>query len=205
MSISEKLTQIAENEQKVHDAGRQTEQQDFWDNFQNFGNRTYYQNAFYQTAQTTGGWTDETYNPKYPIVCNGTSANCFYYSKIKDAKVEIIMNVVNSIMNGNFFGNSAVQRIPLLTFTETCKINNSFFTNANNLSDLTIGGTIADNFNTQWCPLNKKSIQSVLDHLSRTTTGLTCTFKKTAKESNFTEDEWVTAIAGLSNWSFSFI
>ena len=61
MSIAEKLTTIAENEQKVYDAGAKSEYDKFWDAIQQNGNRTNYQAAgfHYMTA--------ETFRPKYDI------------------------------------------------------------------------------------------------------------------------------------------
>lgn len=60
MSISEKLTTIAENEQKVYEAGAKSEYDKFWDGFQNFGNRTTYDMAFRY-------WGAEYIKPKYKI------------------------------------------------------------------------------------------------------------------------------------------
>ena len=60
MSIAEKLTTIAENEQKVYDSGREMGQGDVWDMVQNFGNRKDYRYAFYQ-------WSGKNFKPKYPM------------------------------------------------------------------------------------------------------------------------------------------
>lgn len=80
MSIAEKLTTIAENEQKVFDAGRrqgdfegytrglvdgyndgaQAEYDAFWDAYQQNGKRTGYYNLF-----AWGGWNGKTFKPKY--------------------------------------------------------------------------------------------------------------------------------------------
>ena len=93
MSIAEKLTTIAENEQKVYDAGYKKGGIDaywggyqngydfgsydrwmsFWDNFQNNGNRVYYACAF-----CGAGWTTETFRPKYNITPVGIADNMFY-------------------------------------------------------------------------------------------------------------------------------
>lgn len=62
MSIADKLTAIAENEQKVYDAGKQSEYDRFWDAAQQFGNRENYQFAF-----SASMWTQETFKPKYQI------------------------------------------------------------------------------------------------------------------------------------------
>lgn len=62
MSIAEKLTTVAENQQNVYDAGKQSEYDRFWDTFQHNGNRTSYEFAF-----GGQGWGPETFKPKYDI------------------------------------------------------------------------------------------------------------------------------------------
>lgn len=62
MSIAEKLLTIAENEQRVYDAGREAEKQDFWNEYQNTHNPTY---CKYQFAGK--GWNYNTFYPKYDI------------------------------------------------------------------------------------------------------------------------------------------
>lgn len=86
MSIAEKLTLIAENQQKVYDnglkAGEQSVYDAFWDTYQEGGNRTHYSYAF-----GGKGWTDETFKPKYDIRCGSTTGICmFAYSKITNLK-----------------------------------------------------------------------------------------------------------------------
>ena len=71
MSIAEKLTAIAENEQKVYEAGKQAEYDAFWDSFQQSGNRTHYGRAF-----SNSPFTKEVFNPKYDLIC--TSANAMF-------------------------------------------------------------------------------------------------------------------------------
>lgn len=66
MSIAEKLTTIAENEQKVYQAGEQAgrnvENEQFWSVFQDNGNRTDYSNAF------KGQWFSPTnFKPVFDI------------------------------------------------------------------------------------------------------------------------------------------
>ena len=62
MSIADKLTQIAENEQAVFDAGKKSEYDTFWDSYQENGNKVAYRLAFFGS-----GWNDTTFHPKYPI------------------------------------------------------------------------------------------------------------------------------------------
>lgn len=61
MSIAEKLTTIAENEQKVYEAGAKSEYDRFWDEFQQNGNRTIYICSF------GAGWNADIWKPKYPM------------------------------------------------------------------------------------------------------------------------------------------
>lgn len=62
MSTANKLTTIAENVQKVYEAGKKAEYDAFWDTFQQNGNRKNYQNAFGSC------FTPEIFKPKYAIV-----------------------------------------------------------------------------------------------------------------------------------------
>ena len=84
MSIAEKLQIIAENEEKVYNAGyekgkaeggdtetaynngfengKQAEYDRFWDSYQQNGKRVLYTNAF-----GGAGWNDETFKPKYDM------------------------------------------------------------------------------------------------------------------------------------------
>ena len=65
MSISEKLQKIAENEQKVYEAGKRAEYDRFWDNYQNLGYRENYAYAF-----AGEGWYPDLFKPKYQFAKN---------------------------------------------------------------------------------------------------------------------------------------
>lgn len=62
MAIADKLQTVAENQQKVYEAGKKAEYDAFWDAYQDYGNRTNYSHAF-----GGGGWTKNTIHIKYPI------------------------------------------------------------------------------------------------------------------------------------------
>ena len=62
MTIAEKLQTIAENEQKVYEAGVKSEYDRFWDIMQANGTRTNYARAFYGE-----GWRTETFLPKLSV------------------------------------------------------------------------------------------------------------------------------------------
>lgn len=70
MSIAEKLTTVAENQQKVFDAGKKSEYDAFWDAYQSNGNRRNYAHAFAGPA-----WGCDVFKPKYPIRFNDVNIN----------------------------------------------------------------------------------------------------------------------------------
>ena len=74
MSIAEKLTTIAENERRVFEAGKKSEYDAFWDNYQQNGNRTNYCSAF------GACWNKDNFKPKYSI--RPTSAYYMFYNNI---------------------------------------------------------------------------------------------------------------------------
>ena len=67
-----------------HENGKIAEQGSFWDTYQQYGMRTGWAYAFYGR-----GWTDETYNPKYPISTSGAFSQMFGYSNITDTVVPL--------------------------------------------------------------------------------------------------------------------
>ena len=108
MSIADKLKEVAQNQQRVYDAGYEKSQDDiehlnaeleqtlygtdsggkshydeFWDVYQNYGKRVTYQYAF---AGDSPGWTEEIFQPKYDIRLTGgyTATSMFWGCPIKD-------------------------------------------------------------------------------------------------------------------------
>lgn len=95
MNVADKLKHVAENMQKVYDAGKAAggytegyeagqrfEHDRFWDVFQQNGNRTNY--ALVQGSVASGHfyhgyWSMNNFYPKYDITPEGTAANVFYY------------------------------------------------------------------------------------------------------------------------------
>lgn len=92
MTIAEKLTTIAENEQRVYkagynagkalnydegyEAGKQAEYDTIWDGIQNNGERSNYYYGF------ANAWTKETFKPKYSVITSAgtTVANAMFYN-----------------------------------------------------------------------------------------------------------------------------
>lgn len=111
MSVAEKLTTIAENQQKVYDAGynkgkaeggdteaayqegltagikqgKEAEWSAFWDAYQENGNRTNYGGAF-----TGSGWNSITFRPKYDIVLAATTSGSAFNNFGESTGVDLV-------------------------------------------------------------------------------------------------------------------
>lgn len=140
MTIAEKLTKIAENEQKVYDAGyargyddgeivgggsydegfedgKKAEYDAFWDAFQSDkGNPHNYQYTFCNYA-----WNDETFKPKYDLVfgIGYTGTNAFWGSHITNIaesleKLGCKMDTTLCGYMSSMFQGSQTKRIPEL-------------------------------------------------------------------------------------------
>jgi len=154
MSIADKLTQIAENEQKVYEAGQQAEYDRFWDEYQR-KTRTSWDYAFYGI-----GWNDETYKPKHPIV--GSIPSTFRGGKFTNTLVQIV--VTGSTANA--FNSSDVATIPSIDLTEATSTA-TCFNNASKLVDVTFVGTIPTTVNLQFASgLSVASMKSAILHLA---------------------------------------
>lgn len=213
MSISEKLQTIAENEQRVYEAGKaygetvgkKAQYDEFWDSYQQNGNRGDYTSAFYSL-----GWNEVTYNPKYPIVAAaGRNADSiFSWSRVVDTKVTV--DVSKCTITVNTFNNASyLVTIRKFVVSEITQYSSSF-TGCRSLENLTIEGIIGQNglnFKDS-TKLSKASITSVINALSTTTSSLTVTFSKTAVETAFgstTSQEWLALVATKSNWTISLL
>ena len=136
-----------------------------WDTFQNNGERTSYECAFSATAFR---WTDEIYNPKYPIVCNGDTVNTayktFYNCAIADTKVPI--TIEGTRFDNTFQYCVNLKRIPSLTLNNLTRIQNPF-QNCKALEELNMHGEInVDGLNLSYSPLlTHDSLMSVINSL----------------------------------------
>ena len=79
MSIAEKLITIAENEQKVYEAGFEAgkaqgggSSDDFWDSYQQNGNLRNYKMSF-----AGKGWSKDNFYPKYDIIVSTAAVSMF--------------------------------------------------------------------------------------------------------------------------------
>ena len=198
-TIADKLLTIAENDKKLYDGGKKAERDAFWDIFQNKGVPKQYNNAF------CTGWTDENYNPKYPITIpanTGLSYLFAYNTSVTDTKVTITAPYTTVYM---FHWMSNCHTIRKLVVTENTTFVNGF-DYCYKLQNIVIEGVIGNNVNFQWSTvLSKASITNIVNVLSTTASGKTLTLSKTAVNNAFTTAEW-TALAGTrSNWTISLV
>lgn len=193
MSIAEKLTTIAENEQKVYDAGKQAEYDRTWDAIQQNGNRDNYTFGFAGYL-----WNKNVFFPKYDItVVYGNSM--FYYSEFAGSLKErleqqgVTLTFPNATNIGNLFYNatkitelgvldfSTVQHgkpstvfysmpklhtIEKLILPPTITSYSSWFNNCSALENLIIEGVITNNISFSACTkLTHESLKSILNAL----------------------------------------
>ena len=240
MSIAEKLTTIAENEQRVFEAGKKSEYDAFWDSYQQNGNRTNYCSAF------GACWNKDNFKPKYSI--RPTSAYYMFFNNIAacidigevaedyfDAlgieldysKARLCQYAIAALhakrfkkldfssatrMMGLFYshGNvitNSVEEIDEFVSSEITTYDNSTFQHATLLREIRFTGVIANGvINFQWnTKLSKASIESIINALSPSSSGLTCTLSATAIDNNFTNDECVELFSTKLNWTISLV
>lgn len=181
MTIAEKLTQIAENEQKVYEAGKKAEHDSFWDAFQIRDGklRASYEYGFQ-------AWRGSSFKPKYDLVLSGPyNTQAFRQAQgfdLYDMTVGrgVAFDTSGATTLNAVFNQSAIGKIPPLdlssctsmpsTFSamgrmsgytttdivlnnlrEDCTFNKTF-DNAPNLENIMITGTIGQNgFDVRSC------------------------------------------------------
>lgn len=238
MSIADKLTEVAQNVPKVYEAGKKAQYDEFWDSFPANPDGTY--------LFSGDMWNDVTFKPKRNIVlkngANGlfynnactnikealekcgvtldmsgvTGANqCFSYALTKELPALDLSSISNV---QNFFAIAQnLETIESVRFKDGATFNNAFGT-CKNLENITILGTISGKgFDVSSCTkMTKKSIKSIVDALSGTTSGLSITLSKTAvnnafginvdDETTFPEgSEYYTLRHSKDNWTVNYI
>lgn len=184
------------------EAGKKSQYDDFWDNYQNNGEIKSYNYAFQSPC-----WTDETYNPKYPIVANSATNMFVSNPNITDTKVPIDLR---GCFINNTFSYSGLVTIREIIVDEKTTINSTpnGFNGLYNLVNIKFTGVWSCGNIPEFAYshyLSKDSITSIVNVLSPTVTGFTVTLSKRAKEAAFTADEWAALIATKSNWTFSLV
>lgn len=192
MSIAEKLQTIAENEQKVFDAGAKSEYDRFWDSY--LGNRTYLSYAF-----AGYGWTSETFKPKYDLkpkaeggmnLFNGSriavdlvehlnkcgvtldlsnASNVMYmfhgtrFTRVGDLNLSSV--TVSSAANYMFTASDTLVTIDKIVLPPNRLNFTSAFDGCTALQNLTFEGTLRYHLNFSACPLTHASLMSIINAL----------------------------------------
>lgn len=177
------LDQMANSVNEVYEAGKQENIRCLWETIQVGGARTNWQYAFYGSW-----WTDEVYNPIYPIKVGNTNTNMYYNCKITNTKVGIDISGTKLTYT---FRDSEIETIPELRVTVETDINNAF-TGVASLKNINIFGTLGKSVKINMCPLTVDSIKSIVNSLcdytgteneyAYTVTFKTSSFEKIEKE-----------------------
>lgn len=189
------------------EAGKQTYEKDFWDVFQAKGERRWYWGAF-----TGEGWTDKTFNPKYPIIADSTAHNYMFRNcRITTIpKITILATAIHQV-----FYDAKQLITTCLALPNGGNSFNQTFQNCIALENLTIEGEIRGNgldVSTA-TKLNKASWISIINALSSDTSGLSITGSLASVQKAFEtvegandgdiSPEWLNLKATKSNWGVS--
>lgn len=188
------LDGMASGVNEVYNAGKKTSYDEFWDNLQNYGKLSCYDEKFRE-------WAGEYCRPKYkviPTVYGTTIFGCMrlmYSSNVrivekeyfdlsqiglptgsssagwrqtfqKCTKLEIVEDIgmQPACYYFAFYGCTKLHTIEVLRFAEDTKHDNGFV-KCTSLSNITIEGTIGQNLSFASSPLSVDSIKSVITHL----------------------------------------
>ena len=209
----------------------ETAYNDFWDVYQQQGNREHYSYAF-----GGKGWTDKTFKPKYDIIIGKTVGTClFAYSQICDLKgilkkqgvvldtsqctdigsifntcTNLIrapqVNASNSKHCGSMFYNcTQLEEIDLIIKDDGSQTFGNTFTYCNKLYDLKITGVIGQTVNLKWSKnLSKQSVINVINALSSSASGMSLTLSQEVKWW-FNNTDWNNLINKKKNWTISLV
>lgn len=193
--MAEKVTAVYDN---GHAEGKEAQKKRFFQVYQNWGSRQYYQYAFFDAY-----WCDELYEPLYPIV----SHNCNYVFQscgITDTKVTTDFRGHTGTAYNTFNNCTKLKTVRKLMVNEGLAYN-GFWTSCSALENLTVEGVIGNSFDIRWSPLTKESIVSVVSALSDTATSKTLTLKKSTVEAAFPwicvySTTWDEELGDISNY-----
>ena len=189
------LQAILQTINSLPEAGGSASSEVFWDAFLEGGTRERFNYAF------AYGWTDETFNPPYPIVPMESYTTCMFeetnITTVDNTKVDFtettgmqgafrnsnIQHVIMEIpyvsgLNQTFLGASQLQSLTIVGLSADCTFTNTF-RSCSNLEDLQIYGTIGKS-GLDLSACTKLTAQTIVDHVlsnlaDKTGTGSTWT------------------------------
>ena len=127
MSVSKKLTAVAQNEQKVYDAGKKSQYDEFWDNYIG-GIKA---SGDYRNCFTGKGWTNTTFSPTQDMTPTGGVGNFFNAVQITDLKGILDKNGVTFDFSkatdfDYFCYNASITHFPVLDISSATRLTHSF-------------------------------------------------------------------------------
>ena len=200
---------------EVYEAGKKSEWNTFWDNFQDYGERTNYKYGFYGE-----GWNDETFKPKYDFIITADNGNqMFRESTFTDFKgilerQGIVLDTSEATSFNVMFYRTKITNCPVLDLSKAENVTSMFtyspvesidglinipetlafattFNNCTSLKEIRFSGTVGQNgvnFAAA-SSLSKASIVSVINTLSTTASGKSITFSKASVNKAFETSE----------------
>lgn len=187
MSLETKLLTIADNEQRVYEAGKKAQYDEFWDSIQQNGKRTNYQSAFMR-------WEGKEILPQYPIKTNTlyemfaycTNLENFDWSnispvnngyesayvfvrdckKLKSIDIDLAFSGYQptTIFYCSFLGATALERIQKI-YSEADMVYTLTFVNCTSLKEIRFEGAIGRSIDFYSSPLSIDSMKSIILHL----------------------------------------
>ena len=195
MSIAEKVLRAKADIDAVYEAGKaqggDSYYDTFWDNYQNYGNRTDYELAF-----AGKGWTEESFKPKYDITATSDYASQMFWGcnitdlsgilkkqnvelitegcknplqMFQNSKIEIIPPLDFSSATGSTsycFASNRIKTIERLKVSENTRFVSQTFSNASALENITFEGVIGNDISFSSCSkLTHDSLMSIIGAL----------------------------------------
>ena len=134
---------------------------------------------------------------------NNTGNYAFAYTGITDTKVPITVQGSNS----GVFEGAGIVTIHKLIVDSSVTSYSGWFTSTTKLANIEIEGEIVASINFNASPLTAKSLVSIVEHLSDSTSGKTLTVKTSAVTnadwSTTDYASWDALIATKPNWTFT--
>lgn len=124
MDVSKKALFATENMQRVYKAGKDKEWSDFWDVFQQNGERTNYERAFHDNP-----FTDVNFKPKYDIIAKGSLSYAFWGAQVTDlaktlSDLGVVLDTSGATSFSYTFYGCASSTLPVIDTRNANEINN---------------------------------------------------------------------------------
>lgn len=219
MAIAEKLTTIAENQQKVYDAGVIAGQGNGYDKGVEDGRQKQFEN---HVARCSGqknflwafagvGWGNKPFGgsapPNYRATedmifdCETNASSMYAYSQVSDTIATIKLVTSSGNAPTTFDNATALVTIRKLIVGEQTP--GLKFANCRKLENITIEGVIGKGWNCKACPLTNETVQNIIDHLKDLTGQTTQTLTLKADVGAAVTDAQKAAITA-KNWTLAY-